>query len=445
MQYKNPIKECFQGVLNTSKPDLYFTDYTGIGGIKNFYEARVGPVMADGKIIGFTISGSEITERKKAEEDLRNSEETYRTLSKNIPGMVYRGKPDWSTEIITDSEIISGYSIEEFKSHEIIWFELIHPDDKNKVLNDSAKLTNNAMRLIQEYRIIAKDGSIHWVEDHKTSFFNKDGSLKGIDGVVYDITSRKKAERKIKEQNAFLINVLESLQYPFYVININDYTIELANSFAMPEKNSDVLTCYALTHKSENPCKGDHICPIEEVKKTKKPVIVEHMHYDGKGNPRLFEVHGYPILDQNGNVIKLIEFSFDITERKKVEQKLELAHLLWNSLLENSDDHILILDKNEIIQNINKTIPPQTPDEVIGKSIYEYILKEHHEVMREIFRKVYKNGTPYSYKMALDMSKINPNIEIYWINTKIVPIIDNKEISGFILIASNITKTKKVE
>ena len=444
-KFHEEAKECFMSVLDTHQPNLYFTDHIGTDGAKYFYEARVGPVMAEGKIVGFTISGSDITERKKAEEDLRASEETYKTLSKNIPGMVYRGKPDWSTEIITNSEIISGYSVEEFNSQEINWLEIIHSDDKNKVLNDSAKIINSTMKLIQEYRIIAKDGSTRWVEDYKTSFFNKDGYLKGIDGVVYDITSRKKAERKIKEQNDFLINVLESLQYPFYVININDYTIELANSFAIPEKLSEVLTCYALTHKSENPCKGDHVCPIEEVKKTKKSVIVEHIHDDGKGNSRLFEVHGYPILDQNGNVIKLIEFSFDITERKKVEQKLELAYLLWNSLLENSDDHILILDKNEIIQNINKTIPPQTPDEVIGKSIYEYILKEHHEVLRETFRKVYKNGTPYSYKMALDMSKINPNIGIYWINTKIVPIIDNKEISGFILIASNITKTKKVE
>ncbi len=57
-----------------------------------------------------------------------------------------------------------------------------------------------------------------------------------------------------------------------------------------------------------------------EVKKTKKPCIVEHIHEDADGNPRIMEVNGYPIFDDDGNVVQMIEYSIDITERKQAEK-----------------------------------------------------------------------------------------------------------------------------
>ncbi|GAH16450.1 unnamed protein product, partial [marine sediment metagenome] len=60
------------------------------------------------------------------------------------------------------------------------------------------------------------------------------------------------------------------------------------------------------------------------MKKTKKPVVVEHIHYDEGGNARNIEVHGYPILDTEGNVVQMIEYCLDITERKQVGEKLQL-------------------------------------------------------------------------------------------------------------------------
>ena len=56
-------------------------------------------------------------------------------------------------------------------------------------------------------------------------------------------------------------------------------------------------------HKSDTPCNSvEHPCPIEIIKKTKKPVTLEHIHYDKDGSPKNIEVHAHPILDSNGNV-----------------------------------------------------------------------------------------------------------------------------------------------
>ncbi len=443
-EFQESAKECFRRVLESGKPDQYYTDYTGSDGTNYFFEARIGPMMPEGKMVGFTISSSDITERKRAEEDLRTSEVKYRTLSKNIPGMVYRAKTDWSTEIITNSYDLCGYSIEEFDSQEINWFEIIHPDDKNKILNDSATMLKNSISLTQEYRIITKDGSTHWVEDYKTSFFNKDGSFKGIDGVVYDITERKKAEYKIKEQSEFLMNVLESLKHPFYVINVDDYTIELANSFAMPEKSSKVLTCHALTHKSEKPCKGVHNCPLEEVKKTKKPVVVEHIHYDENGNPNYFEVQAYPIFDNDGNVIQMIESSLNISERKKIEQELRDSEKKMKDILNTAQLVIYVKDlegKYTFVNDLYETLFKIKKQEVIGLTDYDIFPEDMAKAFQVNDKKVIET------KSSLKIEEYAPHddgIHTY-MSVKFPLKTEANEIFAVCGLSTDITERKKAE
>jgi signal transduction histidine kinase len=86
------------------------------------------------------------------------------------------------------------------------------------------------------------------------------------------------------------------------------------------------MTCYALIHRRETPCDGaDHPCPLQQVKDTRGPVTVEHIHYDLEGNARCVEVHGHPIVDRSGEVVRIIEYSFDITERKQMQETMQQA------------------------------------------------------------------------------------------------------------------------
>jgi len=129
----------------------------------------------------------------------------------------------------------------------------------------------------------------------------------------------KTNEERLRQQNDFLNRVVNSLTHPFYVIDANDYSIQLANSAAKAGNRSQKLTCHELTHQRKTPCGGtEHPCPLAEVKKTKKPCAEEHVHYINN-EPRDFEVNGFPILDKKGNVVQMIEYSIDITDRKKAE------------------------------------------------------------------------------------------------------------------------------
>ncbi len=135
-----------------------------------------------------------------------------------------------------------------------------------------------------------------------------------------DVTQIKAAQRKSEETSNFLTTILESLNHPFYVIDADSYEVGVCNSAA--GRGGSGKQCYQLTHDRESPCDGDHMCPLSEVKNTRRPVTVEHVHRNENGEFCCVEVRAHPLFDADGNVSQVIEYSLDITERKEAEKKL---------------------------------------------------------------------------------------------------------------------------
>jgi signal transduction histidine kinase/ActR/RegA family two-component response regulator len=142
-----------------------------------------------------------------------------------------------------------------------------------------------------------------------------------------EIRERRKMERKLGEQGKFLENILESLTHPFYVIDTASYVVVMANRAAcelLGEESYQGRTCYSMTHNSEHPCSGvEHPCPLKDVKKKKKPAMVEHVHSDHDGNEHVYEIYAYPIFDKFGNVSQVVEYNVEITGKKKAEEEQE--------------------------------------------------------------------------------------------------------------------------
>lgn len=137
--------------------------------------------------------------------------------------------------------------------------------------------------------------------------------------------ANEKLERSLQEyeqQSEFIENALNALSHPFYVIDVNTYTVILRNS-ACGFKEHAVITCHEMTHQCRIPCSGDdHPCPIQEIRSTGKSVVLEHIHFGPEGQPRYVEVHGYPVYNKKGQLVNIIEYSLDITDRKQAELDL---------------------------------------------------------------------------------------------------------------------------
>ena len=123
--------------------------------------------------------------------------------------------------------------------------------------------------------------------------------------------------------HAAMETIIEAVPYPLYVLDVDDYTIQHANTLADGHTGN---TCYSVTHERDQPCdSGDDAvpCPLQEVVETGEPTTVEHTHYDGDDNERVHEVHAAPIFDEEGNVVQLVESLIDTTERVAYETELK--------------------------------------------------------------------------------------------------------------------------
>jgi PAS domain S-box-containing protein len=142
--------------------------------------------------------------------------------------------------------------------------------------------------------------------------------------VLKDITELRIAEDRIKRQNRFLTAVIDALPHPFYVIEADTYEVRLANYTAYPEVLPPGKACYAMSHGRSAPCEGvSEPCLLARVRDTGRPVILEHAHQHQDGTRKDVEVHGYPIFDESGNIVQIIEYCVDISERKRAAEERE--------------------------------------------------------------------------------------------------------------------------
>lgn len=162
-------------------------------------------------------------------------------------------------------------------------------------------------------------------------------------------------ESLIKE-NMFLNKIFDSLDFPLFVINAENYEIEKANinsKVNLNEKNKKI-TCYEITHNSNSPCNSaDHVCPITEVKKQNKSLIVEHTHQDANGQNRFIQINAHPIFDEMGKVVKIVEYQIDITDKKKNDLKLLESEAKFRLIFENVPIGICFFDGDSILRSFN--------------------------------------------------------------------------------------------
>jgi PAS domain S-box-containing protein len=190
----------------------------------------------------------------------------------------------------------------------------------------------------------------------------------------------------------FLKMVIDSFPHPFYVIDANDYILKMANKACAPNGLSEGLTCHALTHKNPLPCNGkEHPCTIEEIKKTGSPVVFEHIHYTHNGEARNYEVHGYPIFDDSGDVVQVIESSVDITERKRAESALLESKQDLKDFLDNATDLIQSVAPDGSFLFVNsgwKELLGYDDSDLPGLMFNDIIHPEKRDHCKGLFKKV---------------------------------------------------------
>ncbi len=269
-----------------------------------------------------------------------------------------------------------------------------------------------------------------------------------LEGMIEDSTrDLYLANERLREQNDFLSNILESISHPFYVIDARDYKIKMANSAAKAENFAKDLTCHELIHKRENPCDDPETpCGIKEVIRTVKPVTVEHTHYTLGGDARYFEVHAYPVLGASGEVTQVIEYALDITERRQAERAHRESEARFRALVESTNDWIWEVDKDGVYTYSSpkvKDILGYEPEEVTGMTPFDLMPPEEAARVREEFEKISEEQRPFA---GLENKNLTRDGRLVVLETNGVPVFDGDGgFRGYRGIDRDITTRKAIE
>jgi PAS domain S-box-containing protein len=381
----------------------------------------------------------QISERKSAETALQESEENFARAFRASPDIISINTLDNGTflEVNDNFTSVSGYSNKEVigrNSLEIgLWVDAKNNARVNALLKENGRFRNEEI----DFRM--KSGEIRtWLmSDEPINISGKPCVI----CLAIDITDRKGSEEKIKKQNSFLKNILESISHPFYVINVNDYTIAVANSAANAGDLSTMPTCHAITHKRNTPCRdANDKCPLEEMKITRKPVVVEHLHYDKDNNIKNVEVHGYPIFDSDGNFTQMIEYSLDITERKKAEKALRFSDAAFKSIHESivaMDNEFKITFWNEISEQMFGV----KASEAIGKPIGDFIVMAEEYEGQNVERVNLLIEKGYNHEEQIYQT---PRGNV-WVDVHAQVMEDNGKRNGWVTLTMDISARKQLE
>lgn len=323
-----------------------------IKGQRKYFSVTKTPIR-DGKmnIIGFSAIERDVTERKTKEKELYLKNRLNNDILGSNPIGIFVVDENGNVEYVNKSMLnISSADYDRFMALNMLKHKQYRKLGISNNIKDALKKGKNfRMEKVEYTSTVGKKTTVR-------NFIGvplEEEGYKKVLIMVEDITEHLLSEKKISEQNNFLMTIIDSLSYPFYVIDPSNYKLLLANKAAT--KNKKLENCYELAHDLKKPCNSkEHICPIKEIIRNKKPVVTEHVHSDGNGQNKYVEVHGYPIFGEGGKVDKIIEYSIDVSERKEAENKIKEQEERFKDILDGAHDLIQSISTNGKVIYVNK-------------------------------------------------------------------------------------------
>jgi PAS domain S-box-containing protein len=308
---------------------------------RNIYDAQ-------GHVIASEVVAQDITERKRMEDILRESERKYKLIAEKMNDIVWIADMDLKVIYVTPSvhkilgftqEEIKNQTLEEKITHDSLSFGMEIWARELAVEEQGHDDPERTVSVVLEY--YHKDGSTRWLDTVVSGIRDDQGVLTGIHGVCRDITKRKLAEEELKKSKMLLDSVFNSSQDLILVVD-RDLKVLMSNwkspLYAGHTEFPIGSHCYEAFINRDTPCES---CVALGVFNTEKPVLTEYYNQYTK----LFkEVSASPIFDDNNHVIMVAEHVRDITQRKLEANALRESERQYKLITEKMTDIVWIVD-----------------------------------------------------------------------------------------------------
>ncbi|MFA4860700.1 PAS domain S-box protein [Methanoregula sp.] len=367
-------------------------------------------VLIRGSVIEFNGSPAvltvltDVTEQKRAEDALRESEEKFRSFVENANDIVFSLTPDGITSYVSPNwtEIL-GHDTAEIIGKPV---RHIHPDDLPRVrefIRQSVATRKKASGI--EYRIQHKDGTWQWHTQNISPVYDAGGTVAAIHGICHDITGRKRTEETLRKSQQQLSEAMDiaSLVNWEYDATARLFTFDdrFYNLYGTTAEREGGMQMSPQTYAQEFVHPDDqHLLfrEIEKLLKTTDPgyrAEVEHRIIRRDGEIRYIIARIGVVLDAEGRLIRTHGANQDITERRRLEEALRQSEEKFRSYVENANDIIYSLTPEGIFTYVSPRwteVLGHDARDVLGKPIDLFLHPDDLPACHAFVRQVLDTG-----------------------------------------------------
>jgi PAS domain S-box-containing protein len=412
--------------------------YKGIrkDGTEIWMDARVSAITENGKIIGTQSLERDITERKKAEEQINESEEKFRTIVKNTSDgfVLYDMESKRVLETNSAYEKMLGYTGEEMKK--LTLYDIVS-HDKSSIDKYNDRISRKKFVAIGERKHRRKDGTIVNV-DVTVNLLSISGR-EVMSVMVRDISERLEKDRQLKRSEENYRSLIEHASDGIFITDLNEHFLDANSSacelagYSKDELLSMVVDDLVIIKPGDTPSRMDEI-------RSGIRIIQERNIRRKDGSMIPVEVTAKILPDK-----RILSIVRDVTERKKNEKKLAESENRLRTIIQTEPECIKLLGPNCELLEMNPAglamIEADNIEQVINHSVLDLIDEQHRDAYARLASDVFngKSGT-----LEFEITGLKGTHR--WLETHSVPMknVDGKIIS-LLAITHDITERKKTE
>ncbi|MFX1534182.1 MAG: PAS domain S-box protein, partial [Promethearchaeota archaeon] len=427
-------------LLEKKKLPVYESTFRRKNGIEFPVEISAALVYdINGAPLHYQAFVRDITERKQAEEALRQSEQRFREIAERSFDIIAELDLDGCfTYVSPATKKITGYTAEEIVGTSI--FDHILPSESkiSEIISNMEQVMKGETILGLELEIMRKDGTPVFIEVNGSPII-RDEQIIGMQGVAREITHRKRMEEALTRSEERFRRQFKNFPVPAYIWQrVNSDFVLMDYNYAAEKITKGKIKNFFKMRASDLYSDQPQVLTDMADCYTGATAIQREMLYKFKstGEEKFLDVH-FSFVPPD----LLVVYTEDITQRKKIENELREKEERLRSIVENSPAFIMRVDRDGKILFVNYTLPGLTNEDILGKTLYDFISSEYHDTVKKKLEEVFKTGESNSY----EVEGIGPNDSFLWYKSIIGAIKFRGEVVAATVIASDISERKRSE
>ena len=421
-------------------------DIIGVKGVRRHMATHAAPLRnPDGSVVHLAVS-RDITQRKLAEQALRQSEQKLRVVTDAAPIMIWMSGTDKLCFYFNKSWLdFVGRTLEQEMGNG--WAENVHPDDFDRCLQIYVTSFEARQPFEMEYRLRHHSGQYRWILDHGVPRFGPEGTFEGYVGGCLDIHDQKEAREKLRTMSETLRTSEERFRA---LVTTSSYVVyrmspDWKQMWQLEGRGFISDTQHAIKnwidvyiHPDDQP---KVLAAIRTAIETKKVFELEHRVRRVDGTLGWTASRAVPLLDNKGNIVEWFGAATDVTARKEAEE----AQRRLAVIVKSSDDAIISKDLTGIVTSWNPAAEKlfgYSAQEMIGRSITAIIPTELQHDEQNILATIGR-GEIIDHFDTVRLTKSGERIHV---SVTVSPIRDEAgDVVGAAKIARDITRQKQAE